>query len=76
MKTLEYYMALPYKMQILPDRDEGGYVAVFPELPGCLTYADTLEELELLAEDAKRTWLTAALEDSIPIEEPKQEERT
>ena len=76
MKTLEYYMALPYKMEILPDRDEGGYVAVFPELPGCLTYADTLEELELLAEDAKRTWRPAALEDSIPIEEPKQEEST
>lgn len=76
MKTLEDYMALPYKMNVIPDPDEGGYMAVFPELPGCLTYAETLEELRLLAEDAKRTWLTAALEDGVPIEEPKQEERS
>lgn len=76
MKNLEYYMALPYKMEITPDPDEGGYVASFLDFPGCLTYADTLEELFLMAEDAKKTWLTAALEDGFPIEEPKQEERS
>lgn len=70
MKNLEYYMALPYKMEITPDPDEGGYVASFPDLPGCLTYADTLEELFLMAEDAKKTWLEAALEDSIIVKEP------
>lgn len=70
MKNLEYYMALPYKMEITPDPDEGGYVASFPDLPGCLTYADTLEELLLMAEDAKRTWLEAALEDNILVKEP------
>ena len=37
MKSLEYYMNLPYKLEIVPDLDEGGYVARYPELPGCIT---------------------------------------
>lgn len=24
MKTIEYYMALPYRLEIVPDPDEGG----------------------------------------------------
>jgi len=27
MKTLEYDMNLPYRLEIIPDTDEGGYVA-------------------------------------------------
>ena len=37
MKTLNEYLALPYRMEIVEDRDEGGYVVSFPELPGCIT---------------------------------------
>lgn len=34
MKTADYYMSLPYKVEIIPDTVEGGYVAMYPELPG------------------------------------------
>ena len=71
MKTLEYYMALPYHMEIIPDMEEGGYTAKFPDLPGCLTCAETITELVENAEDAKRVWLTAALEDGMDIPEPE-----
>ncbi len=27
MKTIEYYMSLPYRMEIIPDKEEGGYTA-------------------------------------------------
>lgn len=37
VKTLEYYMGLPYRLEIVPDEAEGGYVASYPELRGCLT---------------------------------------
>ena len=37
MKTLEDYMKLNYRLEFEPDEDEGGYVAYFPELPGCIT---------------------------------------
>lgn len=36
MKNLEYYMSLPYRMEVVPDIEEGGYMASFPELPGSL----------------------------------------
>ena len=69
MKTIDYYMALPYKLEIVPDT-EGGYVARYPELPGCITVGDTLEDTVSHVLDAKREWLLAALEDGIRINEP------
>lgn len=72
MKTLEEYMKLPYRMEITPDMDEGGYVVSFPELKGCLTCGDTLEQAVMNAEDAKREWLTAAMEEGYPIMEPDE----
>ena len=69
-KDLNYYLSLPYRMEIVPDEEEGGYAFHCPELPGCMTCADTVEEGVKLLEDAKRTWLTACLEDNIAIPEP------
>ena len=42
-KNLDYYMSLPYRAEVLPDQEEGGYALRCPELPGCLTCAETLE---------------------------------
>ena len=70
MKTIDYYMNLPYKLEIVPDLDEGGYIARYPELPGCITVGNSLEETVRNVLDAKREWLTAALEDGNTINEP------
>ena len=75
MKTLEYYLALPYKLEIIPDMDEGGYVASYPDLPGCLTIGETMQEVIKNAEDAKTAWLEAAIEDGIAINEPQPAEK-
>lgn len=69
-KDLKYYMDLPYRMEVIPDEVEGGYVFRFPELPGCITTANTLEEGFRLLNDAKEAWISACLEDEIPIPEP------
>ena len=37
MKTLNDYMAMPYRMEIVEDKDEGGFVVSYPDLPGCIT---------------------------------------
>ena len=70
MKTLNEYLKLPYKMEIVPDIDEGGFVVSFPELVGCITCADTLEEALKNAEDAKYEWLIAAIESGADIPVP------
>lgn len=72
-KNLDYYMNLPYRMEFIPDTEEGGYAVRFPDLPGCLSYGDTVESAHANALDAKREWLAAALEDGISIPEPVKE---
>ena len=67
MKTLDEYLALPYRMELTPDPDEGGYVVSFPDLPGCLSVGETIDEAVANAEDAKREWLAAAIEDGLRI---------
>ena len=54
MKTIDEYMKLPYKAEIIPDLEEGGYVASYPELVGCITCGDTMESAVANLEDAKR----------------------
>lgn len=73
MRTLEEYMRLPYRLEIVPDSEEGGYVASYPELRGCVTSGETIAELAANAEDAKRAWLLAAMEEGFPIPEPAAE---
>lgn len=70
MKTIDEYMRLPYRMELYPDPDEGGYVVAFPALKGCLSSGETVEEAVRNAEDAKREWLKSAIESGISIPEP------
>ncbi|MBP5208299.1 MAG: type II toxin-antitoxin system HicB family antitoxin [Clostridia bacterium] len=70
-KTLDYYLTLPYRLEIVPDTEEGGYGARYPELPGCITSSDTPEGIIANAEDAKKAWIEAALEEGIEIAEPQ-----
>ena len=70
METIEYYLRLPYRLEIITDPDEGGYVACYPELPGCITTGETLESAAENAADAKKAWLEAALEDGTAIPDP------
>ncbi len=70
MKTLSEYMNMPYRMEIVEDTEEGGFVVSFPDLPGCLTIGETVESAVANAQDAKKAWLEAALEEGIAISEP------
>ena len=74
MRTLEEYMALPYRLEIIPDTDEGGFVVAYPDLKGCLSSGETIEAAIANAEDAKREWLAAAMEDGCTIPEPASDE--
>lgn len=71
-KDLNYYMNLPYRVEVVEDKEEGGYALHCPELSGCMTCADTIEQGFRMIEDAKREWFTACLEDGITIPEPSR----
>ena len=71
MKTVDYHMKLPYRLELIPE-EEGGFAARFPDLPGCITCGETAEAACANAMDAKRAWIEAALEDGISIYEPPE----
>ena len=46
-------MELSYRMEIVEDKDEGGFVVSYPDLPGCITCGETRESAVVNALDAK-----------------------
>jgi antitoxin HicB len=70
-KSIEYYMSLPYRVEVYPEGEGKGFSALIPDLPGCMTSAASREELWPMLEEAKQLWLEVALEDGITIPEPK-----
>jgi antitoxin HicB len=70
MKPIEYYLALPYPIELIPDVD-GYWFAHIPILKGCMTQGETrIEALEML-DEAKELWLETALAEGIFIPEPE-----
>ena len=53
MKIPNDYMELSYRMEIVEDKDEGGFVVSYPDLPGCITCGETRESAVVNALDAK-----------------------
>ena len=70
MKTLNDYMKMAYQMEIVEDKEEGGYVVFYPDLLGCITCGETIEAAAANAVEAKKAWIEAALEEGIEIHEP------
>ena len=70
MKTLSDYMEMSYRMEIVEDKEEGGFVVSYPDLPGCITCGETVESAVANALDAKKAWIEAAIEEGIQIQEP------
>ncbi len=55
-KSLDYYLSLKYPMSVYPE-EEGGYTILIPDLPGCMTQGDTLEEVLENINEARELWL-------------------
>ena len=53
-------------------KEETGYSVVVPDLLGCCTQGETLEEAIQMAEDAALGWLLTALEENEKIPEPTE----
>lgn len=62
--------AYPFEILPLSLKDGGGYLIVFPGLPGCISDGDTLEEALHNGFDAAKSWLRTAAEFGDPIPDP------
>jgi predicted RNase H-like HicB family nuclease len=70
--AIDDYMARPYRIELIPDRDEGGFVARVPDLPGCMSQGETADEAVEMIHDAMRGWLAVSLEHGDPVPEPRR----
>jgi antitoxin HicB len=68
-KPLEYYLELPYAIELIPDED-GYWFAQIPLLLGCMTQGASRNEALEMLDEAKALWLETALAEGIPIPEP------
>ncbi|CVH74240.1 hypothetical protein BN3662_00053 [Clostridiales bacterium CHKCI006] len=56
------YIEVPYRMKMVEDKVEGGFVVSYPDLPGCTTSGKTIVSAIENAIDAKRAWIDPTLE--------------
>ena len=64
MKIPNDCMEMSYRMEIVEDKDEGGFVVSCPDLPGCITCGETEKSAVVNALDAKKAWLEAYFRNS------------
>ena len=64
-------MKLVYPIILYPmEEHEGGYTVEVPDLPGCFSAGDTLEDAMIQAEEAITGWIEAAIDDGQDIPAP------
>ena len=51
----------------LSEEDGGGYMITFPDLPGCMSDGDTLDEVLVNGRDAFNSWISAQVDMRRPV---------
>ncbi|MBI5413991.1 type II toxin-antitoxin system HicB family antitoxin [Candidatus Peregrinibacteria bacterium] len=61
-------MKIPYSFQaIFIPQEEGGYTVEIPELPGCVSEGETLEDAKKNIEEAIELYIETLLERDLPL---------
>lgn len=55
-RPLAEHLADAYSFNVVADT-EGGFVIVFPDLPGCMTQVETLAEVPAAADEVRQLWI-------------------
>ena len=63
-------IAYPFHVRRLPMDEGGGYFIDFPDLGGCVSAGDTIDEAIANGRDALDAWLATAREFGDPIPRP------
>ena len=66
MDKLQY----PFNIIELPDEEGGGYLIEFPDLPGCISDGETIEEAIANGKDAVFCWIETAKQHGDEIPQP------
>ncbi|MCD4715632.1 MAG: type II toxin-antitoxin system HicB family antitoxin [Desulfobacterales bacterium] len=60
----------PFEIRSLSQDEGGGYLISFPDLPGCISDGETIEDAIMNGIDAVHSWVETAKEFNDPVPEP------
>lgn len=66
MRRLEY----PFNISTLPPEEGGGYLIEFPDLPGCISDGETINEAIANGKDAMLCWIETAKQHGDEVPQP------
>lgn len=69
-KDLKYYMSLNYFKVVIWHENLKKYQVIYPQLPGCVGWADVEENIDLFSKALLSWWISTALSDDYAIPEP------
>ena len=58
-----------YFAEFTPDKQQGGYVVTFPDVPGCVTQGETQEAALAHIREAVQAYVGALQADNLPVPE-------
>ena len=73
-RQAEELAALPHQVHCFPDKTTDGdpcYVAIVPELPGCVSGGETVDEARTSVQEAKIDFIYFMLEDGLDVPQPR-----
>jgi antitoxin HicB len=62
----------PFQIRPLAEDEGGGFLIEFPDLPGCMSDGETIEEAVANGADALRSWIGTAKEFGDPVPPPSR----
>ena len=71
MATLAELQARQYSFRVEADLESGGWVIWFPDLPGCMSQAETWEEIGPMAREAFEAWTESVHARGLAIPAPR-----
>jgi antitoxin HicB len=60
----------PFNISILPTEEGGGYLIEFPDLPGCISDGETIDEAIANGKDALFCWIETAKQHGDEVPQP------
>lgn len=72
--NVDRYLKLPYSTIVVPDVTTDGkpcYVAYNPELEGCMSHGDTLEEAVHNLGEVRRLYISALISEGLEVPSPE-----
>ncbi len=64
------FEAYPHIVEPLSEEDGGGFLISFPDLPGCMSDGESIEETITHGRDAFSAWMSARADQGKPIPKP------